>query len=178
MSTNTMPLKYPGKLFLGGEWVSPSTARTIDVIDSGTEELFGSVAEAQESDVDRAVAAAREAFDHGPWPRLSHAERAQYLRAIATEMDARAEDTALIWTIESGFLHGMARMGAKSVASIYTYYADLADTFPFIEQRQPGPGSGNVGLLIREPVGVVAAIIPWNGPASTIAYKIAPALIA
>jgi aldehyde dehydrogenase (NAD+) len=178
MSTNTMPLKYPGKLFLGGEWVSPSTSRMIDVIDSGTEELFGSVAEAQEADVDRAVAAARAAFDHGPWPRLSHAERAQYLRAIATEMDARAEDTALIWTVESGFLHGMARMGAKSVASIYTYYADLADTFPFIEQRQPGPGSGNVGLLIREPVGVVAAIIPWNGPASTIAYKIAPALIA
>src|SRR6185436_5139570 len=61
---------------------------------------------------------------------------------------------------------------------VYRYYAGLADTFPFEEQRQPGLGSGNVGLIVREPVGVVTAIIPWNAPASLIAYKCGPALLA
>jgi acyl-CoA reductase-like NAD-dependent aldehyde dehydrogenase len=75
-------------------------------------------------------------------------------------------------------IHPVARGGSLALGSIYNYYADLAATFPFEEQRQPGPGSGNVGLLVREPVGVVAAIIPWNAPSSLIAYKCAPALLA
>jgi betaine-aldehyde dehydrogenase len=70
-------------------------------------------------------------------------------------------------------------MGAgDGLAGVYEYYAGLADTFPFEERRQPGPGSAKVGLLVREPVGVVAAIIPWNAPSMLIAYKIAPALLA
>jgi acyl-CoA reductase-like NAD-dependent aldehyde dehydrogenase len=64
------------------------------------------------------------------------------------------------------------------LGGIYEYYAGLADTFPFEEQRTPSPGAGNVGLIVREPVGVVAAIIPWNSPSTLIAYKIAPALLA
>jgi aldehyde dehydrogenase (NAD+) len=168
--------KHPDRFFIGGEWVEPSTSDKIDVINSGTEELFVSVAEAQEADVNRAVAAARKAFDHGPWPRLSHAERAQYLRALADALEARADDTALTWTVESGFLHAHAKHAGQGLGATYRWYANLADTYPFIEHRQSP--NANVALLVREPVGVVAAIIPWNGPPSTIAYKIAPALLA
>ena len=72
----TAPVTHPDRFFIGGEWVAPSSDATIDVIDSGTEELFFRVAEAQADDMSRAVAAARTAFDDGPWPGLTHAERA------------------------------------------------------------------------------------------------------
>jgi aldehyde dehydrogenase (NAD+) len=170
------PFKNPDRLFIDGLWVTPSTAKKIDVINSGTEEIFVRVAEAQEADVKRAVAAAREAFDQGPWARLSHAERAKYLRAIAREIGTRTDDLALIWTTESGVIHDVAKARGPSLAAVWNYYADLAETYPFVEERKPA--SGNIGLLVREPVGVVAAIIPWNGPSICIAYKVAPALLA
>jgi aldehyde dehydrogenase (NAD+) len=170
------PFKNPDRLFIDGLWVTPSTPKTIDVMNSGTEELFVRVAEAQEADVKRAVSAGRKAFDQGPWPRLSHAERAEYLRAIAREIGTRADDLARIWTTESGVVHDVARARGPSLAAVWNYYADLAETYPFVEERKPA--SGNVGLLVREPVGVVAAIIPWNGPSICIAYKVAPALLA
>ena len=172
------PIKHPDRLFIDGSWVAPSSPGRIDVVNSATEELFASVAEAQEADIHRAVAAARQAFDRGPWPRMSHAERANYLKAIAREIELRADDLAQIWTTESGVLHKLAKGGSAALGGIYGYYADLAETFPFEEQRRPGPGSGSVGLLVREPVGVVAAIIPWNAPGSLIAWKCAPALLA
>src|SRR5215510_3759428 len=109
---------------------------------------------------------------------MKHAERAQYLRAISKEMAKRTDDLAQIWTNESGVIHGIAKGGSMAIGGIYDYYAGLADTFPFEEQRQPGPASGNVGLIVRESVGVVAAIIPWNAPSSLIAYKCGPALLA
>src|SRR3546814_17810380 len=90
------PLENPRKLFIGGEWVDPSSDVLIDVIAPATEELYMQVASAQESDVDRAVAAAREAFDQGPWPRMSHAERANYMLAMAHELAARTGDIASI----------------------------------------------------------------------------------
>src|SRR5689334_5129058 len=85
------PVRHPDRLYIGGEWVEPSSDARIDVIDSGTEELYYQVAEAQPVDVARAVAAARTAFDDGPWPTLTHAERAEYLRAFGPAIDARAE---------------------------------------------------------------------------------------
>ena len=84
------PFKHPDRFFIGGEWVAPSSSAKIDVINSGTEELFVQVAEAQVADVDRAVASAREAFDNGPWTRMTPAERAPYLRAIGQQFRDRA----------------------------------------------------------------------------------------
>ena len=176
--TASAPIKHPDRFFIDGDWAAPSSAAKIDVINSATEEQFVKVAEAQAPDVERAVAAARKAFDKGPWPRMKHAERAKYLRAIAQELSKRSDDLAQIWTNESGVIHGIAKGGSMAIGGIYEYYAGLADTFPFEEQRQPRPASGNVGLLVREPVGVVAAIIPWNAPSSLIAYKCGPALLA
>jgi aldehyde dehydrogenase (NAD+) len=172
-----VPLRRTDRFYIGGEWVAPSSDATIAVVDGTTEEVFFRVAEAQAADVDRAAAAARTAFDEGPWPRLSHSERAGYLRAIADGVRARVDDAAQIWPRESGVLHKVARAGVGAIPSVYEGYAALADTFPFEEQAQPTAG-GKFGLLVREPVGVVAAIIPWNGPMSLIAHKIGPALIA
>jgi acyl-CoA reductase-like NAD-dependent aldehyde dehydrogenase len=76
-------LRHADRFFIGGEWVQPSSDSTIQVTDSTNEEVFLTVAEAQAEDISRAVGAARAAFDQGPWPALPHAERAEYLRAIA-----------------------------------------------------------------------------------------------
>jgi acyl-CoA reductase-like NAD-dependent aldehyde dehydrogenase len=175
--TMTAPLQHADRFFIGGEWVKPSSDALIDVIDSASEELFFSVAEAQEADMARAVGAARQAFDEGPWPRLRHTERAEYLRAIGAALEKRAEDVGQIWPRESGVLHFIAKASVPGAARTYDYYAGLADTFPFEEEAQPSMG-GKFGLMVREPVGVVGAIIPWNAPLSLITYKIAPALIA
>jgi len=170
-------LAHPDKLFLDGGWKSPSSTLKIQVTNSATEEPFLSVPEALEPDVDYAVKSARLAFDKGPWPRMSPHERAFYMRAIADELDRRSDDLARVWTTESGVIYSAARMTAKTLGDAYRFYADLADTFPFVEQHTP-KGGGNFGLLVREPVGVVAAIIPWNGPLRLMTFKLAPALMA
>jgi acyl-CoA reductase-like NAD-dependent aldehyde dehydrogenase len=176
-SERTVPLHHPDQFFIGGQWVAPSTDATIDVIDSATEQSYFRVAEAQAADMSRAVEAAREAFDQGPWPRLSHAERAEYLRALAAGLRERAEDVHQIWPRESGALLAVARPFTEGAVSTFEYYAGLAETYPFEERAQPTAG-GEFGLLVREPVGVVGAIIPWNGPMALIANKVAPALLA
>jgi aldehyde dehydrogenase (NAD+) len=170
------PVRHPDRFFIGGEWVEPSSDATIDVIDSGTEELFFRVAEAKESDMARAVGAARAAFDEGPWPSLPHAERAEYLRALGPALQSRAEALAQIWPRESGTIHAVARFAAKSMQKDFDAYAALADTFPFEEPATPS--LGGFGLLVREPVGTVGAIVPWNSPHGLIPHKVGPALLA
>ncbi len=170
------PLRNADRFFIGGEWVKPSSDAMIDVIDSATEELFFSVAEAEQADMARAVTAARQAFDEGPWPRMSHAQRAEYLRAIAARLRERSEDIGQIWPRESGVLHAIARRTGAGAARTFEFYAGLADTYPFEEPATPT--AGEFGLIVREPVGVVGAIIPWNAPMGLISNKIAPALLA
>ena len=172
-----LQLRHLDRFFIGGAWVVPSSDSMITVTDSATEERFFSVAEAQAADVDRAVGSARQAFDAGPWPRMSHGERADYLRAIATALRKRGEEVGDIWPRESGVLHGIAKHAAEGAARTFEYYASLVDSFPFEEEAQPTAG-GEFGLVVREPVGVVGAIIPWNAPMGLISNKVAPALLA
>lgn len=167
----------PDRLFIGGEWVAPSSGAQITVITPSTEQPYAQVAEAQAADVERAVAAAREAFDHGPWPQMRHTERAAYLRELAKQIRRRTDDLATIWTSEVGAVHQLSLAFTPAAAGTLEYYAGLADSFVFEERHQPRAG-GALGLLVREPVGVVAAIIPWNSPILLIATKIAPALLA
>ena len=176
LNSATSPLRHADRFFIGGEWVVPTSDATIEVIDSGTEEHFFSVAEAQASDMDRAVAAARAAFDEGPWPRMTHAQRAEYLRALGAGLAARADDIGQIWPRESGVLHKIAHVRGERAAGTFDFYAGLADTFEWDGSGAAQPPG--FGLIVREPVGVVGAIIPWNGPLGLISYKIAPALIA
>jgi acyl-CoA reductase-like NAD-dependent aldehyde dehydrogenase len=170
------PLRHADRFFIGGEWVVPSSDATIEVIDSGTEEPFFTVAEAQGADMERAVAAGRRAFDDGPWPRMTHVQRAEYVRALGAGLAARADAIGQIWPRESGVLHRIAHASAGGAAGTFDFYAGLAETFDWEQPAQPS--SPGFGLIVREPVGVVGAIIPWNAPLGLISYKIAPALIA
>lgn len=170
-------IKHPGKFFIDGKWTHPSSDSKIKVFNSATEELYLTVAEAQEPDVNRAVAAARTAFDHGPWPRMSHEERAKYMRALAAELDKLAAPHAILWTVEAGALHSFTKTRTAGISKDYLAYADLSTSFPFQEKRKPKAG-GEVALLVREPVGVVAAIVPWNAAPGAISSKVGPALIA
>ncbi len=171
----THPIQNPDRFFIGGDWVAPSGDSKLHVHDSATEDVFLSVAEAEVADVDRAVAAAKEAFDRGPWPRMSHAERAAWMNKLADEWERRGEDIADTWTRESGVLRSISGYAA-SVADVFRYYASLADSFQWEEPTTSQ--TGQPALLVREPVGVVGAIIPWNGTNGIMAYKVAPALIA
>jgi aldehyde dehydrogenase (NAD+) len=170
-------LRHPDRFFVGGQWITPSTDQVIEVVQPATEEIYLRIAAAMEADVDRAVAAAREAFDRGPWPRLTHARRAEVIRALAEAIRARTQEFGHLWTSEVGVLSSISKMFVPGVAAVFDYYAGLAETFEFVERHTPTAG-GKAGFLVREPVGVVGAIIPWNGPLPLIAYKIVPALIA
>ena len=164
------------KFYIDGKWVSPSSGSTFAVITPSTEELFERVAEAFEPDIERAVAAARAAFDRGEWTSQSPADRARFLKAIGDILMAQAPTIARNWSNEMGIVLPAAQGLSTWTASAYHFYASLADSFEF-EKPMPQQ-SGNFGLLVREPVGVVAAIIPWNAPPVLIAYKVAPALLA
>jgi acyl-CoA reductase-like NAD-dependent aldehyde dehydrogenase len=170
-------IKHPDRLFIDGQWVKPSTDNKIDVISPNTEETIIRIAEGREADIDRAVAAARKAFDEGPWPHLSHAERAEKMRAIAQQLRARNDEFAYVWTEQMGALSSFTKTAGIDSAKTFEYYADLAAAYPWEEERQPGFGGG-VSMVVREPVGVVAAICPWNGPLGTMVRKVAPALVA
>lgn len=168
---------HSGELFIGGKWVSPSSSAVFDIINPATEEIFVTVAAANEADMNRAVAAARTAFDRGPWRKLPHAERGRLVRALGDALRARAQDASRIWTSEMGVTSAMAAALLHVAFDGYDQYANLSETFAFEERHTPKWG-GAVGLLVREPVGVVGAIVPWNAPALLIAYKVAPALVA
>jgi acyl-CoA reductase-like NAD-dependent aldehyde dehydrogenase len=172
----TAPLSRPDRFYIGGEWVAPSSDSMIDVIDSGTEQLFFRIAEAQADDIARAVSAARTAFDEGPWPALSHKERAEYLRAFGPALMARADALAQLWPRESGTIHAVAKYAAMGMQKDFAAYAALADTYTFEEPATPS--QGGFGLIVREPVGTVGAIVPWNSPHGLIPHKIGPALLA
>lgn len=176
-SATELPIANPGKFYIDGKWVDPSTTRTIDVIDSTTEELFYTVAEAETADVARAVEAARRAFDVGPWPRMSPKRRAEYLRAFAQAMSERFGDVTQIWPRETGIIARIVPAVMEEVPAAFNYYADLAETYPF-EQEVPTSSGQGFGMIVGEPVGVVGAIIPWNTPMHLAAWKLAPALLA
>ena len=94
-------LSAPDHFFIGGEWVKPSSSDQIDVVNSSTEEVFLRVAEAKAEDMDRAIAAARAAFDRGPWPRLTHAERADYMLKVAAAIEERG--AKLVYLVRTGW---------------------------------------------------------------------------
>jgi aldehyde dehydrogenase (NAD+) len=172
-----LPVAHPDRFFIDGQWVEPSTDSMLDVIDPSTEERYFRAAEAKAADMSRAVEAARRAFDEGPWPRLRHTERAQFLRAMADGLRARSADAAQIWPREIGVLFSMAIGAGHMAGAAFDLYAGMVDAFVFEEQVTPTMG-GEHGLLVREPVGVVGAIVPWNAPFGQIANKVAPALLA
>ena len=168
--------RAPDRFFIGGDWVAPATDRRIEVISPVTEAPLLSYPEAAAPDIDRAVAAARAAFDEGPWPRMAPAERAGYLRRIAALISARLEEIAQAWTAQVGAPIALTRKLVPQNATLFAHYAELAERHPFLDIRRRDDG-GEVRVL-REPVGVCAAIAPWNAPMVLMSYKIAAGLAA
>jgi aldehyde dehydrogenase (NAD+) len=177
MSTTTFD-SVRTSFFIGGGWRSPSGSASIPVISPLTEQLIGSVPEASEADVDAAVNAAVDAFRGTEWRTSSHAERAVYLHRFADALEARAEVRATTVTRENGMPIELARFaeGAAPV-QLLRYYADLIETAAPEERRASRPIPGTT-VVRRDPIGVVAAIAPWNFPAVLSMFKIAPALAA
>jgi aldehyde dehydrogenase (NAD+) len=169
-------MRQHDRLFIGGEWVAPAGTATIDVISPHTEAVIGRVPEGTEADIDRAVAAARQAFDHGPWPRMSPAERAEIVGRLSAIYAERQNDMAELVTAEMGSPALFSIFGQAAIPQmVMQYYVDLASTYTWEDER---PGMLGPVTVTREPVGVVAAIVPWNVPQFTLMLKLAPALIA
>ena len=164
------------KLFIGGQWVAPSSKKVIEVHSPATLELVGRTPEAVEADVDIAVAAARKAFDEGPWPRMSPAERAAVLTKVNEILAARTDDTVAVISSELGQpAINVQMMQVFPSQAVLGFYPALADTFPWEQQR-----TGVLGnfFVRKEPVGVVGAIIAWNVPLFLAFNKLVPALLA
>ncbi|TPD59921.1 aldehyde dehydrogenase [Emcibacter nanhaiensis] len=177
MLPENINIKHPDKLYIGGEWVSPKSGRSIKVVSPHTEEVCAIVAEAGPEDVNDAVAAAREAFDNGPWPSTSVEERAGYLRRMGEILGARSAELSAAFTHQVGGLASMAPIGAMLGTKNMFDYAEVGEKFEWVTS-QPSSVMGYTANVIHEPVGVVAAITPWNMPYPCITHKIAPALMA
>lgn len=172
----TVAIAHPDRLLIGGAWCAPATGRRIDIVSAHSEAVIATVAEADEADIDAAVRAARDAFDNGPWPRLSPAERAGYLRKLSAALEPRMPEVARAWIDQIGSLASLAPVVTGGGKYWFDYYAQLAETYPFEEPHTALDGGR--ALVVREPAGVVAAIAPWNNPFGIMAGKLAPALLA
>ncbi len=174
MTPQGVNVKHSNKVWIGGEWRAAHSGREIELISPNTEQVIGSVAEADEADMDAAVAAAREAFDHGPWGRMTPAERLPYLKAMADHLEPRIAEIAHAWTLQMGGLTSFGGPMTGGAVMGFRGIIGMAEKFEFVEQR-PSSGAA-VGLVAYEAVGVVAAIAPWNGPFGIMLNKVAYAL--
>ena len=165
------------RLFIGGRWVTPSNDRRITVISPNTGDVVGSVPEAVEADVDAAVDAARAAFDNPTgWSHLAPADRAAALRRFADALDLRKDLIAQTVSSQNGMPIAVAsQLEAVYPVTLLRYYADLIEGQT--DDIREGLFGGSVAVL-RDPIGVVGAIVPWNFPQTLAFFKIAPALAA
>lgn len=170
-----MALKSYSELFVGGRWVTPSSDDILDVVSPSTEARLAAVAAPARADIDAAVAAARQAFDDGPWPRMSPAERGAVLARVGKEVEARFEEMADAFTAEIGAPTAVSRAFHNNALKMWADASTLHERFGFEEERE---WEGRRGTVVREPVGVVASIIPWNGPVATASLKLGAALAA
>src|SRR5260221_4592117 len=161
------------QLFINGEWRDAAGGATIEVVNPATEEVIAEVASAERSDVDAAVAAARAALD-GPWGKLSARERGKLVWKIGEKLMERADEIAKLETLHNGKpIFESRQIEVPAAAECFQYYAGWADKI----HGETIPVKGNfLTYTLREPVGVVAAIVPWNFPLLLTAWKVAPAL--
>ncbi|MFI7124802.1 aldehyde dehydrogenase family protein [Nonomuraea sp. NPDC050153] len=165
-----------GRLFIGGRWCEAAKGGRTDVIDPSTGQVAGTVAAADETDVDEAVTAAREAFGHGPWSTTSARERSRVLNRIAGLMRENADELARLESLDVGKPVALCRpVDVETAIEHYEYYAGLAQTLDGATRATP---LNAFAYTRREPVGVVAAITPFNFPLILSSTKLAPALAA
>jgi len=163
-------------VLIGGRWTPTLDGRTIPVVSPATEEPIAHVSLGGVQDIDRAVRAARDAFDHGPWPRMSPLERAAVLARASELVMARHDELAEMIAREVGTpIRQAMRSRVTNVRDMFDVHVAMAETYPWVELRE---GLRSLVEIRQEPVGVVGAIVPWNVPFSLTAAKLAPALLA
>jgi aldehyde dehydrogenase (NAD+) len=164
------PVQVRDKIYIGGEWVQSSGSGALDVVNSSTEEVMGSIPEGTHEDVDRAVAAARSAFEH--WSATSVDERSEWMAQIGQALGARMEEIAALIAQEVGMPVKLAHMIQAGLPTM-----DFGSMPQVMLETEWERRLGN-SLIVRDPVGVVGAITPWNYPLHQICAKVAPALSA
>jgi len=165
--------REPKRLLINNEWRASASGGTMDVINPATEEIVAEVASADVADVDAAVAAARAALD-GPWVKMSARERGRLVRKLADRLIERADEVARLETLHNGKpITESRQVEIPAAAECFEYYAGWSDKV----MGETIPVKGNhLTYTLREPIGVVAAIVPWNFPLLLAAWKVAPAL--
>jgi len=165
-------------LYIDGQWQAPVLGGTLPVVNPATEAIIHLAPAATAEDVDKAVQAARHAFDVGGWPQLSGVQRASYLRAIAAGIRTRQHELAHLEVQDNGKPLPEAEWDIADAAGCFDYYADLAEKLDGEDEAILLADARFTAKAVREPVGVAAAIIPWNYPLLMAAWKVAPALAA
>jgi phenylacetaldehyde dehydrogenase len=163
------------RILSGGEWYAASSDTMIDVINPADGKVISMIGDSGTDDVDRAVRAAREAFEDGPWPKMKPGERSRLLYRIADLMEARAEDLAQVETLDNGKPINYARGDVAASIGAIRYYAGWADKIHGSTHNVNMFGDFHVYTL-KEPVGVAALVVPWNYPLVMAAMKLGPAL--
>jgi betaine-aldehyde dehydrogenase len=167
------------ELYIDGQWKRPIKGGTFPIVNPATEEVIHHGPLGTAEDVDLAVKAARRAFDQGPWPKMSGDERAKYLRAIGAGIRDRLQELARLETLDNGKPLPEAEWDIADAAGCFDFYADLAEDLDKKPEETIALADGRfVSKAVKEPVGVAAAIIPWNFPLLMAAWKVAPALAA
>lgn len=164
-------------LWIDGQWAVPSSSQRHDVVNASTGKTVGSVVHATTADADAAVGAARRAFDQGEWPRWSTEKRAAAIESLALALEKRAAETAEAVSTQNGMPIAISSATESVIPSVLLrYYAGLASG-QSAEERRDGFGGGTT-VIRRDPIGVVAAIVPWNFPQTLTFFKLAPLLAA
>jgi len=166
----------PARLFIDGQWAEPQSGRFFKTINPATEEPITDVAEAGPQDVDVAVQAARRAFESGPWSRMAAADRGRILWKLGDLIEANVQELGRLETLDQGkTITESTRVDVPLAADCFRYYAGWTTK---IEGETIPVRAASLNYTLREPLGVVAAITPWNFPILMAAWKIAPALAA
>ena len=172
-------LDRAGKMLINGEWVSAASGETFDAIDPATESVICTLAAGDKEDIDRAVKAARKAFEDSAWSRMRPVERERLLLKLADLIEANAEELAQLESLDNGKLVFFARI--VDVAGTVDYFRYMAGWATKIEGKTLDvsigmPGEEYQAYTLRQPIGVVGQITPWNFPLAMAAWKLAPAL--
>ena len=164
------------KLFINGQWSAPASTDLIEVIGPSSEEVIARVPAGSNADIDRAIAAARQAFDRGPWPRMAPAERADVMAKLSQLIQGRSQEFAETITSQNGSPISWSLLGQVfSSTMVLDFYTGLTREYEFEQERQ---GLFGPATVRREPVGVAAAIVPWNVPLFVTMLKLGPAMAA
>ena len=151
-------MKVYDKVYIGGEWVQPDGKGTIDVVSAHTEQVIGTVPDASPADMDRAVTAARKAFDDGPWPRMTPADRAEGIKRLSGALQSRSQDLADTISAENGSPKSWSLMGQVfSATMVLDAYANFASSYRWEDHRDGALGSlvtDDVAPLLMLPIGL------------------------